>query len=214
MIIGIIGFIGAGKSTVAGILSKEHGFELDAVAASLKDAIAALFQWDRQLLEGITPESRVWRETIDEWWSERLGIPCITPRWALQHIGTDILRTFLHPDVLIAGFERRLAGKANATSNIVITDLRFPNEVNLVRSLGGVLLRVTRGPDSPESHELHASEVALLGVEVDYLVSNDGTIDDLKDRLTTIVNAAALSCTSPVLVENFHPEQMPHSVSL
>ena len=84
-LIGICGLIGHGKDTAAGFLIEE-GFERVSFAGVLKDAVANIFSWDRTLLEGNTSESRVWREKVDTWWSNRLGIPNFTPRYTVMHI--------------------------------------------------------------------------------------------------------------------------------
>jgi cytidylate kinase len=90
MLISITGFIGSGKDTVANYLTTNHGFKKESWAGSLKDAVSNVFGWDRELLEGTTKYSREWREEIDPWWSERLAIPHLTPRWILQQWGTDV----------------------------------------------------------------------------------------------------------------------------
>jgi cytidylate kinase len=51
MIIGVCGLIGAGKDTIADYLVNVHGFRRDSFAASLKDAVAAIFGWDRDMIE-------------------------------------------------------------------------------------------------------------------------------------------------------------------
>ena len=92
MIIGITGLIGSGKDTAADYLCTFHGFKRMSFASALKDAVAIIFNWDRELLEGSTKASREWREQVDEWWAERLNIPHLTPRWVLQQWGTDVAR--------------------------------------------------------------------------------------------------------------------------
>ena len=69
MIIGVCGLIGGGKGTVGDILVDNYGFKKLSFADKLKDAVADMFDWDRDLLEGITDESRNWREKKDEFWS-------------------------------------------------------------------------------------------------------------------------------------------------
>ena len=120
MIIGITGLISSGKDTIADYLTTYQGFKRISFAASLKDAVAAVFDWDRESLEGTTKASRVWREQKDEWWSNRLKMD-ITPRWVLQYWGTDVCRNHFHNDIWVASVEHRLL---NSKEDIVITDCR------------------------------------------------------------------------------------------
>ena len=82
MIIGICGFIGSGKDTAANYFVAQQGFKRDSFAGALKDAVATVFGWDRELLEGLTPEARAWREQVDLWWAKRLSMPSMA--WALM----------------------------------------------------------------------------------------------------------------------------------
>ena len=72
MLIGIVGLIGSGKDTVSDRLVEKHGYIKDSFAKSLKDAVASMFNWDRDMLEGDTESSRHWREQPDRFWSENL----------------------------------------------------------------------------------------------------------------------------------------------
>lgn len=211
MIIGICGFIGSGKDTVADYLVNFHGFRRDSFAATLKDAVSAVFGWDRELLEGRTKEAREWREEIDQWWAERLDMPNLTPRLILQLWGTEVGRRSFHTDIWIASLENKLR-KSNG--NVVITDCRFPNEVQAIKNAGGIVIRVKRGPNPSWYNDacdmnagekcsnyaaatarinelgIHASETAWVGSKFDYVIENDGTIDDLciavKDRVLNL----------------------------
>ena len=71
-LIGICGLIGSGKDTVGQILVDEYGFTKISFAGTLKDMTAVLFDWDRDMLEGTTPETRAAREILDPFWSDKL----------------------------------------------------------------------------------------------------------------------------------------------
>ena len=201
MIVGFVGLIGAGKDTAADYLVNFHGFRRDSFANTLKDAVACVFGWDRTLLEGRTKEAREWREQVDTWWAERLNMPNLTPRLMLQLWGTEVCRNGFHDDIWIASLENKMR---KTTDNIVISDVRFPNEIKAIHNAGGIVIRVKRGIDpawftaaesynrgpngnvtwSISKHHLdqlniHASETAWVGGNIDAVISNDGTIDDL-----------------------------------
>lgn len=201
MLISVSGLIGSGKDTIADFLVQQHGFVRMSFAAALKDVVAIVFGWDRELLEGRTPESRAWREQVDLWWAERLGIPKLTPRWVLQQWGTEVLRRNFHDDIWVAALERRLL---ETTQSVVITDARFPNELSVVRQSGGKNLLVKRGPDPDwydaairtnleNSNEMlmrsdvHPSEWSWVGRDFDYTVYNDSTIEKLYESINKIV---------------------------
>ena len=145
MLIGVCGLIGSGKDTVAGILKEQFGFEKDAFAGTLKDVTSSLFAWDREVLEGATPENRKKREVVDEWWTEKFGYP-VTMRNILQKVGTEVVRNNLHNDMWVLSLERRVMPKLENGKHIVITDARFPNELAAIARLGGEIIEIHRGP--------------------------------------------------------------------
>ena len=193
-IIGICGLIGSGKGTVADILEESHGFVKISFADSLKDAVAAVFGWQRSLLEGDTDESRAWREEVDVWWAERLGNPHLTPRWVLQQWGTEVCRNSFHNDIWIASVERKIA---DLDRDVVIPDTRFPNEVDMIQRLTGQVWHVKRGEDPAwfvrYQHrgmippDIHPSEWAWARSTFDQVISNDGSLSDLKEKVLGIV---------------------------
>lgn len=210
IVVSISGLIGSGKDTAAAHLITEHGFQKLSFASSLKDAVAVIFGWERSLLEGDTAGSREWRETVDEWWANRLGMPQLTPRWVLQHWGTEVVRTHFHDEMWVASVENKIR---RTTENIVITDCRFRNEIALVKNLGGMTCRISRGPDpawyptafeynkGPEGNMhwatgkrkldkmgIHASEYSSVGVKYDHLIDNNDTVDALCDRMDSIIH--------------------------
>ncbi len=201
-IVSLTGLIGSGKDTVADFLVENHGFERMSFAATLKDVAASVFSWDRELLDGRTSVSRTWREQVDPWWAARLNIPNLSPRWILQHLGTDVLRRHFHDDIWLASLERKLM---SSTSNVVITDARFPNELSVIKQHNGTSILIKRGLDPEwydaaartnrgESNEMtfrsdiHPSEWKWVGSEFDYTVHNDLSIDDLYTEINNIAS--------------------------
>jgi hypothetical protein len=200
MIVGFVGLIGSGKDTAADHLVTAWGFKRDSFANSLKDAVADIFHWDRELLQGQTAESRAWREQVDDWWAERLGIPHLTPRWVLQFFGTDVCRDYFSNDIWVASLERKLM---QSKDNVVISDVRFPNEIHAIKDAGGVIIRLQRG-DNPIWWstarkdalamdrlwpEIHASEWSWICSGEDYVVHNDGSIADLCMSLNKVIDS-------------------------
>ena len=198
MIIGVCGLIGSGKDTIADYLVNIHQFRRDSFAASLKDAVAAVFGWDRDMLEGRSRSSREWREKVDSWWAARLNMPHLTPRWVLQYWGTEVLRRGFHEDIWVASLENKLR---RSSDDVVISDCRFPNEVAALRRSGGYVIRVHRG-NTPEwwgtavvnpelmpqvYPEVHASEWAWAATDFDRVIPNHGTLDELYAQINDLV---------------------------
>lgn len=184
MIIGLVGFIGAGKGTVRDILVREHGYHGFAFADALKDAVSTIFTWPRGLLEGDSNASRAFRERVDPWWSHKLGYE-VTPRLILQKMGTEACRHGIADNIWIAALEKRIHGY----EDVVISDCRFPNELDFVRSAGGVIVRIKRGeePSLKEQMKMHISETAWNSVVPDYVIDNDGTLQELKDKIKLVL---------------------------
>lgn len=206
MLIGIQGFAGAGKSTVAKMLCDKFMFTEETFAGPLKDAVAAIFGWKRELVEGATAESRAFREKRDEYWSAVLNRP-ITPRLILQEFGTEVVRNNVHSDIWVKSLEYRL----NQSKNYVITDVRFVNEMQLIKKMGGFLVIVDNGkvpdwygplddyialmakPYSPDEiqrkfPQAHQSEWNrfLSDTQNDFILHNDGSLDDLEANVLTM----------------------------
>ena len=218
MIIGVCGFIGSGKDTIADYLTNFHGFRRESFANTLKDAVAQVFGWDRTMLEGRTKMAREWREQVDPWWAERLNMPHLTPRWVLQYWGTEVCRKAFHDDIWIASLENKLR---NSKDDIVISDCRFPNEIKSIKNAGGIVVRVVRGPE-PEWYDwavsanagergnfswatsktklekvgIHASETAWVGTAFDAVLDNNNSIDELFAQVKGLVSNHLVSSES------------------
>lgn len=208
MIIGICGLIGSGKDTIAQYLVDSRGYNRVSFASALKDATAVLFGWDREILEGATAEARHEREKPDPFWSERLGREW-SPRIALQYLGTDLFRNNLDESVWVYAAERRILN-LGPRANVVISDVRFPNEIKMIRKMGGQIWWVRRGElpvwwtrasiissrhntQPPKKvldgfqHEygVHYSEWAWVGTNFDAIFHNDSTLAALYQSVET-----------------------------
>lgn len=200
MIIGLLGFIGSGKGTAGDILV-ENNFAALSFAGSLKDAVSSIFGWDRALLEGDTTESRVFRETVDDFWSVKFNKP-ITPRYILQYFGTEVCRNNLLDSIWVDSLERKI----QQYDNVVITDVRFKNEIDFLKSIGAVFIQIDRKETRPDwygyldsfdrsvfdnfanSQNIHKSEYDWYGnPHIDYIIENNGTLQELELKILDVI---------------------------
>lgn len=132
----------------------------------------------------------------------------MSPEWGmtyrefLQKLGTEAMRDGLHTNVWVnalfadyKGFVKEWDEFGNDTlveyPNWIITDMRFPNEMEAVKDKGGVTIRVNRPVHalSQENNavQLHPSETALDNAEFDYVIENSGSFDDLMVKVEAIL---------------------------
>ena len=192
MIIGLCGAQGSGKDTVANILITEYGFVKLTFASTLKDVVAILFSWPRDLLEGLTEESRLWRETVDDFWSAKLSISGFTPRKALQMIGTDLFRLHFNNDIWISIVENKISAmlKNNPNINIVISDCRFANEFSLIKQFpDSHIITILREKNYSINKLVHSSETEWVNYNFDAILQNDNSIDELKSNLKSLLRS-------------------------
>lgn len=212
-IIGIVGFAGSGKDTLARQII-DYGYERFAFADTLKDMISIVFGWERELMEGETLESREWRETPDVWWEKKLNwyaeenmnmrslFPRFTPRVAMQLIGTDLFRRHFNDNIWILSLENKIRN----IEHVIISDCRFPNEIKMIKDKKGILIRVDRG-EKPDwysvgvdaangnisaknyliSKKIHISEWSWLNQDIDVEVVNDGDPSHMIDAVKKII---------------------------
>jgi len=198
MIIGICGLIGSGKGTVADILVDYHDFQKISFADKLKDGVAQVFGWDRAMLEGDTDRSRIWREKVDQFWTQETGRE-ITPRLVLQEFGTDCMRMGFYDGIWVSLVKKHMID--NPHYNYVIPDVRFPNEMSMIRELGGEVWQVRRG-EQPEwwssavldnttgselmsNYNVHPSEWKWIDTndKFENIIYNDSDLDTLYSQV-------------------------------
>jgi len=173
-LVGIGYQMGVDKDTVADYMCATFGFRKMRFADPLKEAVAAIYGWSRESLE-----DQEFKATVDPFWG-------ITPRVALQLVGTEAMRNNVDKDIWIKAMQRRIAKHAADTRapSVVITDTRFLNEVDTIKELGGYVIKVVR-PNNEFTMAgaigEHSSELELSGYDGwDYTIVNNGDLQKLR----------------------------------
>lgn len=163
-LIGVTGLARAGKDTFAAQCAA-RGYDRGAFADALKEATAFIAD---------EPQDLYFNDTTKEEYSEALGM---TRRKALQGLGNGV-REVLGPMTWVNRLLRRW--EADGRPPMVISDVRYPNEAEAVRALGGAVVRIVRdGAGLSGEAGKHISEAGVPDDFVDFEVLNNGTIDDL-----------------------------------
>lgn len=176
-LIGITGRAGAGKSTVARRLVERWGFEELAFATPLKHGLVVML---REL--GLTLHH------VEDAALKEAPIPIAdgttTPRALLQTLGTDWGRKMVHERIWLEVMARRLERLHDA--NVVITDVRFANEAELLHQLGGIVWHIERGVAAIKTAH-HASEAGIPSGYIDARIQNTTGTDALLTAVDALV---------------------------
>ncbi len=184
-IVGIIGKKQSGKDTIANHLIDEYGFVRYAFADPIKKACQVIF--------GFTDE-QCWgseKEIVDTYWG-------ITPRKVFQILGTELFQYEFPkyaPELADIGrgfwvycfarwYEQQIA--KDPSIKVVITDVRFPFEADMITRLGGTIVKITR--PNQLNNDTHASEMEMDALQYSYLIENDSTVDELCSKVDELFN--------------------------
>jgi hypothetical protein len=183
----MIGFLAKkrrGKDTSADYLCDEHGYVKRAFAGPLKKAVQELFGFTDSQLH--TEQ----KELVDERWG-------VSPRKALQVVGSDMIRDLfpklLLPDIGNDFWTKRVDIWYNETKNdhkglVIISDVRFQNEVDYIHSKGGVVIKINRPDLDSKIIDLHQSEISVDKIEnYDLILNNNGKKEDLYEKIDKIM---------------------------
>lgn len=162
-IIGLAGYARSGKDSVAARLVEAYGFTRFAFADALKRAALAL----NPMVDSYHRLSHVVNE---EGWESAKSHGEV--RRVLQHFGMGIRD--IDPDFWVRIVLDQFYARENGA---VITDVRFPNEAERIRNIGGIIVRVVRPGVGPVNG--HASETALDDLRPEWTINNDGDLDAL-----------------------------------
>lgn len=163
MIIGLTGKARSGKDTAAAQLVK-GGFEHYWFSKPMKDACRSIFGWSDAHLYGDL------KEVVDE----RFGV---SPRVALQTLGTEWGRDCINKDLWINIAKMKM----ESAQNIVISDCRFDNEAEIIRSMGGYIVEIVRG--DIEQVNAHSSEGGISPHLITLTVTNNSTIEYFNNEI-------------------------------
>lgn len=170
MIIGIGYKARVGKDTAGSYIASKYNYSQDAFARNLKNAASHIFGFTQAQLEGDEKEIQM------PYWNG------LSPRMILQRLGTDCLREFFGQEIWVNSFHQR----TQDIKNLVVTDVRFPNEAAYIKRRGGILINITKS-NTPKVAG-HSSEVAMDKFnDWDYTITNDGTYEELYTDLDTII---------------------------
>lgn len=174
-LVGLCGFAQAGKDTVANRLVTPHEWERVAFADTLRDMLYAL---DPIIdVDEVYGEIDVMRaqQYVDEvgWDKAKTSVPEV--RDLLQRLGTEAGRNILGNDTWVRLAEEHI--EAAVPLPVVVSDCRFPNELQMVRRRGGVLVWIDR--PGTEAVNAHASEHSVSKDDCDLVITNDGSLEAL-----------------------------------
>ncbi len=182
-LIGLTGLAGAGKNEAANALVSA-GFRQDAFANRMRTAMLALDPWIVDTDAHDCVQVRLSELVRDYGWdTAKRDFPEV--RRLLQKFGTEAGRDIHGENCWVDALMRdwhRLDGTPVYTSGLVVTDVRFQNEAEAIRSRGGWVIEVVR-PGLQRLPGNHASEAGFDPDLIDYTIYNDGTIDSLHEEM-------------------------------
>lgn len=183
-VIALCGAAGCGKDTAGHHLKNHHGYGLLKFAGPLKAGLCAMFGWLPEQLEN------------GEWRERELPSIGKSPRQLMQTLGTDWGRNLVHPDLwMLLARQRIEQARAMGLSGVVFTDCRFANEAQLVKDMGGLVIRVVRGSAKPIAS--HVSESSMPSHLVDVIVQNDDTLESLYAAVRSVVGSYEVPSGTP-----------------
>ena len=182
MLIGITGKIGAGKSLSSRILERNHKFTEYTMAGPLKK-MATSIGFTEEEVNG-TQEQKLVK---NKYWN-------VSGREFLQKFGTEVCRDIL-PRVINMNFNNRTLWcrifeiyyeEHKKNMGVVVSDCRFKDELDLIKELGGVTVKIIRNNTDTDntmltSHKFHPSE--LLEYKTNFVINNNGDLQDLTCKL-------------------------------
>ena len=168
MIIGLSGYARSGKDTAADRLVEAHMFTRYSFAAPMKDAMYKL----NPIVHSDSIGNFRYKDLVDSYGLDEAKDSHPEIRRLLQVFGTEVGR-----DMFGNNFWVDLALNSIIEDNVVISDVRFKNEADAIKSAGGKVWRINRHGVGPVTN--HSSEIDLDSYNFDYIIDNDYSVSDL-----------------------------------
>lgn len=166
MLIGIAGRKQSGKTTLGASLATAYQLAHISFAAPMRRFVA-------DVLDISVGELELVKEKPIDW------LDGVTPREMLQKLGTEYGRDLIHDEIWV----RKALRKAAMYVGAVISDVRFPNEAQAIRGLGGVVIRLNRSSTTADDN--HPSEKPLEDWLIDFEIENNGTPEGMLAKVAT-----------------------------
>lgn len=170
-LIGITGKAGSGKDTVAAYLKDHYNFESVAFAEPIRDCVRALFGLEDKCFQH--PDKEVVLPGYGK-----------SPRQIMQTLGTDWGRVCVNQDLWLILAGKEIKKLHSQGYNVVITDVRFENEVEYIRKRGGVIWHVARA--SAGTPHGHVSEAGVAFADGDEMIDNNGALHSLYQQVNAL----------------------------
>jgi len=180
-IIGLLAKKRHGKDTAAIYLNDKYGYTVDHFGDNLKEVCRYLFGLNDEQLYGNEKDDEITGHVIK-------GINGLTPRKLFQGLGTFVVRGGYMKDSFGIGDEHwiKLLMDRIGDTKTVIADVRFQNEVDSIKSKGGIIVKIIR-PNVDDCDE-HESEAGIDDIEgFDFVIINDGTIEEFYDKIDKLL---------------------------
>lgn len=177
IVAGLIGLKGCGKSTVARVFA-DHGFIIVPFSSPLKAMLGALLAG-----RGVSAEEVARMLTGDKKEQPHWALNGRSPRQAMQWLGTEWGRDLMSSTFWVDAWR----DQAMRHSRVVVDDVRFPNEVEAIKAMGGALIRVVR--PALVAGDTHISENHITSLKADRQIMNAGDLSRLESAARNIAEA-------------------------
>ncbi len=170
-VIGITGWMGSGKTEAANWICQAYDWEALKMAAPIKTMLSSVGLSNAHL-EGDLKE---------------IETPMLcgkTPRFAMQTLGTEWGRNIISPDLWVNLWAIQAENVLDDYTGVVADDVRFNNEADIIHSMNGLVIKISRSGHTAGSHE---SETYI--VRYDYEIVNDGNIPDLMRSIDSLFSS-------------------------